>query len=29
MANLSITNLKKGTLFQLDGVTYRVVEYNQ
>ena len=29
MANLSITNLKKGTLFQLDGVPYRVVEYNQ
>lgn len=26
---LSITNLKKGTLFQLDGVPYRVVEYNQ
>lgn len=29
MANLSITNLKKGTVFQLDGVPYRVVEYNQ
>lgn len=26
---LSITNLKKGTLFQLEGVPYRVVEYNQ
>lgn len=26
---LSITNLKKGVLFQLDGVPYRVVEYNQ
>jgi elongation factor P len=26
---LSITNLKKGTLFQLDGIPYRVVEYNQ
>jgi elongation factor P len=26
---LSITNLKKGTLFQLDGVPYRVVDYNQ
>lgn len=26
---LSITELKKGTLFQLDGVPYRVVEYNQ
>lgn len=26
---LSITNLKKGTLFQLDGVPYRVVEYSQ
>lgn len=26
---LSITDLKKGTLFQLDGVPYRVVEYNQ
>ena len=29
MANLSITNLKKGVLFQLDGVPYRVVDYNQ
>lgn len=29
MANLSITNLKKGVLFQLDGVPYRVIEYNQ
>lgn len=26
---LSITNLKKGTIFQLDGVPYRVVEYGQ
>lgn len=26
---LSITNLKKGVLFQLEGVPYRVVEYNQ
>ncbi len=26
---LSITELKKGTLFQLDGVPYRVVEYSQ
>lgn len=26
---LSITNLKKGTVFQLDGVPYRVMEYNQ
>jgi elongation factor P len=26
---LSITNLKKGTVFQLDGVPYRVVEYRQ
>lgn len=26
---LSITNLKKGTLFQLEGEPYRVVEYNQ
>jgi elongation factor P len=26
---LSITDLKKGTLFQLDGVPYRVVEYSQ
>ncbi len=29
MATLSITNLKKGTLFQYEGVPYRVVEYNQ
>lgn len=29
MATLSITNLKKGVLFQLEGVPYRVVEYNQ
>jgi len=26
---LSITNLKKGVLFQMDGVPYRVVDYNQ
>lgn len=26
---LSITNLKKGVLFQLESVPYRVVEYNQ
>jgi elongation factor P len=26
---LSITNLKKGTVFQLDGAPYRVVEYSQ
>jgi elongation factor P len=26
---LSITNLKKGVVFQLDGVPYRVVDYNQ
>lgn len=26
---LSITELKKGTLFQIDGVPYRVVDYNQ
>lgn len=26
---LSITNLKKGTIFALDGVPYRVVDYNQ
>jgi len=26
---LSITDLKKGVIFQLDGVPYRVVEYNQ
>ena len=29
MANLSITNLKKGTVFQYEGVPYRVVEYSQ
>src|SRR6266568_2254659 len=26
---LSITDLKKGTIFQLDGGPYRVVEYSQ
>lgn len=26
---LSITDLKKGTIFQLDGVAYKVVEYGQ
>ena len=26
---LSITNLKKGVVFQLEGVPYKVVEYNQ
>jgi elongation factor P len=26
---LSITNLKKGTIFQLDGEPYKVVEYSQ
>lgn len=26
---LSITNLKKGVLFQMDGVPYRVMDYNQ
>jgi len=26
---LSITDLKKGTIFQMDGVPYRVVEYSQ
>jgi elongation factor P len=26
---LSITNLKKGTVFALDGVPYRVLEYSQ
>jgi elongation factor P len=26
---LSITNLKKGVLFQMDSVPYRVVDYNQ
>jgi len=29
MASLSITNLKKGVLFQLEGEPYRVVEYSQ
>ncbi|MBI2009305.1 elongation factor P [Candidatus Saccharibacteria bacterium] len=29
MASLSITELKKGTIFQLDGTPYRVVEYAQ
>jgi elongation factor P len=27
--SLSITNLKKGTIFQWEGVPYRVVEYSQ
>jgi elongation factor P len=27
--SLSITDLKKGTIFQQDGVPYRVVEYSQ
>lgn len=27
--NLSITNLRKGTIFQLDGIPYRVLEYSQ
>lgn len=27
--SLSITDLKKGTIFQLDGIPYRVVEYGQ
>lgn len=26
---LSITDLKKGTIFQTEGVPYRVIEYNQ
>lgn len=26
---LNITDLKKGTIFQIDGVPYRVVDYNQ
>jgi elongation factor P len=26
---LSITDLKKGTIFQLEGIPYRVVEYSQ
>ena len=29
MAQLSITDLKKGTLFQWEGEPYRVVDYNQ
>ena len=29
MSNLSITDLKKGTLFQLDEVPYKVVDYSQ
>jgi elongation factor P len=29
MAQLSITELKKGTLFQWEGEPYRVVDYNQ
>jgi elongation factor P len=29
MASLSITELKKGTIFQLEDVPYRVVEYSQ
>lgn len=29
MAALSITDLKKGTIFQLDGTPYKVVEYSQ
>lgn len=27
--SLSITDLKKGTIFQLDGVAYKVLEYGQ
>lgn len=27
--SLSITNLKKGTIFQLDGTPYRVMDYSQ
>lgn len=27
--SLSITNLKKGTIFQLDGQPFKVIEYNQ
>lgn len=26
---LSITDLKKGTIFQIDGTPYRVIEYSQ
>jgi len=29
MAQLSITDLKKGTLFQWEGEPFRVVDYNQ
>ncbi len=29
MASLSITNLKKGVIFQMDGVPYIVLDYNQ
>jgi elongation factor P len=29
MATLSITDLKKGAVFQLDGVPYKVTEYSQ
>jgi elongation factor P len=29
MASLSITNLKKGVIFQMDGVPYIVMDYNQ
>ncbi|HEX5797766.1 MAG TPA: elongation factor P [Candidatus Saccharimonadales bacterium] len=29
MSNLSITDLKKGTIFQLDKVPYKVVDYSQ
>lgn len=27
--SLSITELKKGTIFQLDGIPYKVLDYNQ
>ncbi len=29
MAGYSITELKKGTVFQMEGIPYIVVEYNQ
>ncbi len=29
MSSLSITELKKGTVFQLDGAPYKVVDYSQ
>lgn len=29
MSNLSITELKKGTIFQLDKIPYKVVDYSQ